>query len=107
MANHSTTTKNPAAVTQHDALVPEDEFAKIIGGLSRVTIWKRTEKDPNFPKPVKIGARAFRLRSDIDRYLAHLGEEAIERQRALIERGKKKAAAKALKSSATGRKRAA
>jgi predicted DNA-binding transcriptional regulator AlpA len=100
-------TADAAADAQLDVLVPEDEFAKILGGLSRITIWKRTLNDPGFPPIVKLGRRAFRRRSDIVRYLDRLGEEAVERQREMIDRGKRAAErTKALKSSNT-RKRAA
>ena len=42
-------------------------------GLSPFTVWRKTQKDPEFPKPVKLSAKCTRwIESELDAYDAKL-----------------------------------
>lgn len=50
------------------ALVPVGIFP-LIAGISVSTAWRRSSKDPTFPKPVKLGSCTRWRVSDIRRFL--------------------------------------
>jgi predicted DNA-binding transcriptional regulator AlpA len=73
---------------QYDEYVSEKDFIRELGGLSRVTIWRRTIDDEHFPKLIKMGRRSFRLRSEIEAYKRWREEESLRRHAERIKRVK-------------------
>lgn len=52
------------------ALVPVTAF-RALAGIAPSTVWRRTSLEPDFPKPVRLGAKCTRFRvGDIRRLLA-------------------------------------
>jgi len=58
------------AIPTNDSLIPRSIALRDIFHIAPSTAWRMEGNDPAFPKPVKIGARVFYRRSDIDRYIA-------------------------------------
>lgn len=51
------------------ALVPVKAFP-VLAGIAVSTAWRRAKLEPNFPQPVKLGAKCTRFRvGDIRRFM--------------------------------------
>jgi predicted DNA-binding transcriptional regulator AlpA len=72
----------------YDEYVTDKQFMRELGGLSRVTVWRRTIDDRHFPKLIKIGRRSFRLRSEIEAYKLLLQEEGLRKHAERVKRVK-------------------
>lgn len=55
---------------RNDRILSLDEVCKIMGGIHRVTVWRRRQRDSRFPTPVnaKLSGGDF-WESDIYQYL--------------------------------------
>ncbi len=58
----------------HDRLISIDQLREALGGTSRATIYRHIANIERFPKPLKVGAATRFRQSDLDRYIASLGE---------------------------------
>jgi len=58
----------------HDRLISIDQLRETLGGLSRATIYRHLAKIEEFPKALKVGGGTRFRQSDLDRYIASLGE---------------------------------
>ncbi|MBT9462543.1 transcriptional regulator [Hydrogenophaga sp.] len=55
------------------ALLPVTAF-RTLAGIAPSTVWRRTSLEPDFPKPVRLGAKCTRFKvGDIRRLLAGQG----------------------------------
>jgi predicted DNA-binding transcriptional regulator AlpA len=64
-----------------DTLVPDAQVCRELGGISLMTLYRRTNYEVNFPAQVKINGRNFRFRSQVEAYKRQLLHDAMRKQR--------------------------
>jgi len=58
-----------------DRLLNIDELAAALGGMGRASIYRHIKNLPGFPQPVKVGAATRFRESDVQAYIAGIGED--------------------------------
>ncbi len=58
-----------------DRLLNIDELAAALGGMGRASIYRHIKSLPGFPHPVKVGAATRFRESDVQAYIAGIGED--------------------------------
>lgn len=58
-----------------DRLLNIDELAAALGGMGRASIYRHIKNLPDFPPPVKVGAATRFRESDVQAYIAGIGED--------------------------------
>ena len=66
---------------QPDTLVPDAVVCRELGGISRMTLHRRTREDPDFPAQVQVAGRNYRFRSALEIYKRRLLDRAMRGQR--------------------------
>lgn len=60
-------------------LLPREQVAKLLGGVGVLTVKALTENDPDFPRPVLLGARIMYREADVKRYIAKASGKRLTR----------------------------
>ncbi len=59
----------------HDRLISFDDLREDLGGISRASIYRHIKNLPGFPQPVKICKTTRFRESDVQAYIAGIGED--------------------------------
>lgn len=57
-----------------DRLMNMDELARLLGGISRASIYRFIKSMPNFPQPVKLGGATRFRESAVQAFIAAKGK---------------------------------
>jgi hypothetical protein len=57
------TKKQSADEGASDTLVPDAQVCVELGGISLMTLFRRTSSDPDFPPKIQVAGRNYRFRS--------------------------------------------
>lgn len=58
-------------------LIPDREVRRMLGGISEMTLW-RLDRDPAFPKPIRLGGkRKYRRLAELRAFLDAKAQESI------------------------------
>jgi hypothetical protein len=63
-----------------DSLVPDAQVCIELGGISKMTLNRRDNYDPDFPSLIKVNGRNFRSRRQLEAYKARLLHEAARQK---------------------------
>lgn len=69
----------PLLPADDDALIPDRDVARLLGNRNRVTIWRETLRNPDFPPVLKINGRNFRRAGAVRQYLKGLANPEAAR----------------------------
>jgi hypothetical protein len=78
-------TKKKPESEQHDTLVPDAQVCVELGNISRMTLNRRDNYDPDFPPKVHVNGKNYRFRSQLESYKARLLAAAMRDQKQRID----------------------
>ena len=67
--------------SENDELVPDAQVRIELGGISIMTLHRRTQSDPDFPAQVKVHNRNFRSRRQLEAYKRGLIRKAMSEKK--------------------------